>query len=163
MLTLSKSRSNLLPGVAIICLLTLLFFTSLRTCISTPLSNHGRAQTTQLPAIKTTVPAPKPPPGNIDPAIPVMVLSQAPPHAQKVIRQLRNVTHWNPMAGYKGGRIFRNLEGTLPRSPVYREYDVRPLLQGMPRNAERIVVDATRRNFYYTTDHYNTFTQILLP
>jgi len=155
MLTLPKPSSPQLPAISILCLLTLLFLTSLRTC--------GRAQTAQLPAVKTTVPPPKPPPGNIDPAIPLLALSQAPPHVQKVVRHLRIVQHWKPLSGFKGGRIFRNFEGILPRGTTYREYDVRPLVTGVPRNAERIVVDATRRNFYYTQDHYSTFTQIQLP
>lgn len=155
MLTLPKSSSNQLSGALILCLLTLLFLTFLRTC--------GRAQTTQLPAVKTTVPTPKPPPGNIDPAIPILALTQAPPHVQKVVQHLRTVKDWKPLAGFKGGRTFRNFEGILPKVGTYREYDVRPLVTGMPRNAERIVVDASRRNFYYTTDHYSTFTQIQLP
>lgn len=155
MLSLPKPGSNQLPGALLLCLLALLFLTSLRTC--------GRAHVTQLPAVKTTVPAPKPPPGKIDPALPVLVLSQAPPHVQKVVQHLRNVRHWNPLVGYRGGRIFRNLEGALPRGQTYREYDVRPLVTAVPRNAERVVVDASRRNFYYTSDHYHTFTQISLP
>lgn len=155
MLTFPKPSSPTLPVLTLLCLLALLFLTSLRTC--------GPAQTIQLPAIKTTVPTPKPPPGNIDPTIPLMALSQAPPHVQRVIQHLRNVKHWNPMAGFKGGRFFRNLEGVLPKGTTYHEYDVRPLVPGVSRGAERIVVDATRRNFFYTTDHYSTFTQILLP
>jgi guanyl-specific ribonuclease Sa len=82
---------------------------------------------------------------------------------QRVVQHLRTIKSWNPLTGFKGGRIFRNLEGVLPKKAIYREYDVLPHLAGVPRNAERIVVDATRRNFYYTTDHYSTFTQILLP
>lgn len=155
MLTHQKTSSPTLPAITILCLLTLLFLSSLRTC--------GRAQITQLPAVKTTVPTPKPPPGNIDPAIPIFALAQAPPHVQKVVQHLRTVKHWKPLAGFKGGRTFRNFEGILPKVGTYREYDVRPLVTGMPRNAERIVVDASRRNFYYTTDHYHTFNQILLP
>ncbi|MEL7160535.1 MAG: ribonuclease domain-containing protein [Bacteroidota bacterium] len=155
MLTLPKPGSNPLPGALFLCLLTLLFLTSLRTC--------DRAHTSQLPAVKTTVPAPKPPLGNIDPTIPVLAFAQARPQVQRVVQYLRQITHWKPLKGFKGGRTFRNLEGRLPQGPAYREYDVHPLVPGVGRGAERIVVDATRRNFYYTTDHYNTFTQILLP
>jgi guanyl-specific ribonuclease Sa len=155
MLIHQKTSSPALPAITFLCLLALLFLTSLRTC--------GRAQITQLPAVKITVPAPKPPPGNIDPGLPLLALSQAPPHVHKVVQHLRNARHWNPMAGYRGGRIFRNLEGVLPKGQTYREYDVRPLVTGVSRGAERIVADASRRNFYYTTDHYHTFNQILLP
>ncbi|WP_157472243.1 ribonuclease domain-containing protein [Neolewinella persica] len=155
MLTLPKPSSHQLPGALILCLLTLLLFTSLRTC--------APAQITQLPAVKTTVPIPKPPRGNIDPALPVLALAQSPPHVQRVVQHLRTIKSWNPLAGFRGGRTFRNLEGVLPKRAVYREYDVLPNLAGVPRGAERIVVDATRRNFYYTSDHYTTFTQILLP
>jgi len=92
-----------------------------------------------------------------------MLLSQAPPHVQKVVRYLRTVRHWNPLAGFKGGRTFRNLEGILPKTTTYREYDVRPLVTGVGRGRERIVVDAVRRNFYYTKDHYGTFSKIQQP
>lgn len=155
MLSLPKPASAKLPGLFILCLLTLLFISSLRTC--------GRAHNTLLPAVKATIPAPKPPPGNMDPALPLMALSQAPAYVQKGIQHLRSVQHWKPLAGHKGGRIFRNFEGLLPKGTTYREYDVRPFVAGVPRNAERLVVDASRRNFYYTADHYQTFTQILLP
>jgi len=163
MLSLPKPASATLPGLAILCLLTLLFITSLRTCTSASSAGAVRAHNLQLPAVKTTVPAPKPPPGNIDPALPLMALSQAPAYVQKGIQHLRSVKHWKPLAGHKGGRIFRNFEGLLPKGTTYREYDLRPFVAGVPRNAERLVVDASRRNFYYTADHYQTFTQILLP
>ena len=159
MLSYSLPGSRLLPGLAVLCLLSLLLGTALRTC--------DRAQNQELshrlPAV-TSVPAPKPPSGKIDPTLPVVALAKAPEHVRKVIQHLRaNAPQWSNLKNYKGGRIFRNLEGRLPAATTYREYDVRPLVKGVPRGAERLVVDAGRRNFYYTTDHYGTFTKIRLP
>lgn len=90
-------------------------------------------------------------------------MSQAPPYVQRVIQHLRHVRHWQPLRGFKGGRLFRNLEGKLPRGRTYYEFDVHPLQPGVSRGAERLVVDESKQLFYYTRDHYTNFTQILLP
>jgi guanyl-specific ribonuclease Sa len=106
-------------------------------------------------------PESNPPPGLI--GIASLQLSQAPRHVQRVVHHLRNVRHWRPLRGFKGGRRFRNLEGTLPRGRSYFEYDVHALRPGVSRGAERLVVDESKQFFYYTRDHYTTFTQLRLP
>ncbi|MGI5157296.1 DNRLRE domain-containing protein [Microbispora sp. CA-102843] len=71
--------------------------------------------------------------------------------------------------GYRGGRTFSN-DGrgggqVLPRTDgngnaiTYREYDVHPYVRGRNRGAERIVIGSDGK-VYYTSDHYDTFTQI---
>ena len=90
-------------------------------------------------------------------------LSQAPPHVQRVVDHLRTIRHWQPLRGFKGGRVFSNMRETLPRGRRYFEYDVHPLRPNVSRGAERLVVDESKTLFYYTRDHYTTFTQIRLP
>ena len=92
--------------------------------------------------------------------IAVLSLQQAPRHVRQMVDYLRRARHLAPPRGYKGGRLFRNREGTLPRNRTYYEFDVHPARPGVSRGAERLVVDRQRQNFYYTTDHYRTFTQI---
>ena len=92
-----------------------------------------------------------------------LALKESPRHVQRVIQHLRTIRHWHPPRGFKGGRPFRNLEGKLPRGRTYYEFDVHPLRPGVSRGAERLVVDESKQLFYYTRDHYSTFTQIRLP
>jgi len=66
-----------------------------------------------------------------------------------------------PPNGYKGGRVYENdgRGGTalLPTSTgPYKEYDIAPKIQGMPRGPERIVIGAGR-TAWYTADHYKSF------
>ncbi|MFK8162806.1 MAG: hypothetical protein AB8H12_10125, partial [Lewinella sp.] len=73
------------------------------------------AHSTHSVSTKTT---PQPPPTSHKPT----------PHVQRVVQHLRTIKGWNPLTGFKGGRIFRNLEGALPKRAVCREYDVLPNL-----------------------------------
>lgn len=58
-----------------------------------------------------------------------------------------------------GGFPFGNFEGQLPRRGVtYTEYDINPY-NGYQRDGERIVVGSNGK-YYYTGDHYQTFTEI---
>lgn len=70
-------------------------------------------------------------------------------------------------AGFKGGSNFIN-DGraggqVLPKtdaagnSVTYKKWDVNPYQKGVNRGAERIVTGSDGQ-FYYTTDHYKTFT-----
>lgn len=61
---------------------------------------------------------------------------------------------------YVGGGEFENNERRLPVGS-YREYDVNPRRRGVDRGAERIVVSDDWK-FYYTNDHYRTFTQFIV-
>ncbi len=72
----------------------------------------------------------------------------------------RSAKHFNPPKGYKGGRVFRNREGILPKGKTYYEFDVYPNRPDVSRGAERLVVDQKKSVFYYTKDHYDTFVKI---
>jgi RHS repeat-associated protein len=70
-----------------------------------------------------------------------------------------------PLPGYEGGRTFQNrptsTNETLPPGS-YMEHDVYPLVS-LPgggyasRGAERLVINITSGNIFYTPDHYGTF------
>ena len=89
--------------------------------------------------------------------------SKIPDKAYDIANQLKN-NNGTPLAGYKGGRTYKNIpleEGAhkLPEGINYREYDVNPYVKGQNRGAERIVIgdDGSVR---YTNDHYSSFTKI---
>ncbi len=69
-----------------------------------------------------------------------------------------------PLPGYKGGSVFKNLEGRLPgadgagNSISYREWDVNPYVKGVDRGPERLVT-GSGGSAYYTGDHYGSFLQ----
>jgi RHS repeat-associated protein len=93
--------------------------------------------------------------------------AQIPQHVQDTLTQIKQTG--NPPRGYKGGGQFqndgRNGGQVLPKAdangnPIsYREYDVKPLQQGVGRGTERIV-RGSDGSAWYTTDHYKTFTKI---
>ena len=62
----------------------------------------------------------------------------------------------------KDGTVFLNFERHLPNAPrgYYREYTV-PTPGVRTRGARRIVA-GQRKEYYYTSDHYNTFSRIQL-
>lgn len=123
----------------------------------------ARATSAALPPVSATVPvpaAPKPTPPTVDPLLPAVALAQCPERVRAMVVHLRGAAGWASRPGIRGGRVFRNYEGVLPRAARYREYDV---VAGRPRTAERIVVSLDKSNFYWTQDHYRTFTPILLP
>ncbi len=62
----------------------------------------------------------------------------------------------------KDGTVFLNFEQHLPKAPrgYYREYTV-PTPGVRTRGARRIIA-GQRSEYYYTSDHYNTFSRIQL-
>jgi len=44
----------------------------------------------------------------------------------------------------------------LPRTTLYREYDIYPRIRGINRGGERIVIGGDGSG-WYTSDHYMTF------
>jgi len=84
----------------------------------------------------------------------------------KVFKILNYINeHQSPPNGYVGGRIFKNLEGLLPKTSeqnkkiIYKEWDVNPKVKGINRGPERLVTN----NFgdaYYSDDHYKSFKKI---
>lgn len=64
--------------------------------------------------------------------------------------------------GFEGGRNFGNYERLLPqrekggKAIKYREWDVKPRVQGRNRGAERLVTGSDG-SAWYTSDHYKSF------
>lgn len=152
MTTLSVIKSKgLTSGILLIINLFLLF--AVRTCQE---FSSSTSSTT------TNVVSPIPDqPDNSNIGISHLLLSQAPRHVRKMINYLKSIRHFTPTKGYKGGKVFRNREGKLPRDKKYREYDVHPTIQNQSRGKERLVIDEQKTVFYYTKDHYNTFVKIV--
>jgi len=152
MTTLSVIKSKgLTSGILLIITLFLLF--AVRTCQE---FSSSTSSTT------TNVVSPIPDqPDNSNIGISHLLLSQAPRHVRKMINYLKSIRHFTPPKGYKGGKVFRNREGKLPRDKKYREYDVHPTIQNQSRGKERLVIDEQKSVFYYTKDHYNTFVKIV--
>ena len=76
-----------------------------------------------------------------------------PAKAQQVLQYVRE--NGRAPEGYVGGRTFENREGRLPEGGDYREFDVDP--HNGQRNAERVIVDWSTKQAWYTGDHYRTF------
>lgn len=57
-----------------------------------------------------------------------------------------------------GGDYFGNYEGLLPKSQ-WNEADC--WYEGGPRNAYRLIYSLTDNLYFYTDDHYTTFTEII--
>ena len=110
----------------------------------------------------TSDPSPKKPSGEGSEigVIKTIALTQAPKYVRRVINHLKAVKDLKPISGFKGGKVFRNIEGRLPKGKTYYEFDVHPFTKGVSRGPERLVVDQQKSVFYYTKDHYNTFVQI---
>lgn len=157
MLSTPSTADRRSVGLPLLCLLLLLAAIGARTC--------GPAPSIDLPAVKPTVSVPKPPDSGLPevPVWPVVALSRCPEHVRKVVDHLRTARHWSPLRNYKGNTSFLNNMQRLPTNATYRKYDVLPYVKGVRRSAERVVVDAGKRNFYYTKDHYDTFIKIELP
>ncbi len=69
-------------------------------------------------------------------------------------------------SGYVGGRVFTNVEKVLPVNDAkgkrinYQEWDVNPHVNGVNRGTERLCTGDDKR-YWYTNDHYLTFTQVI--
>lgn len=62
----------------------------------------------------------------------------------------------NGQCNFAGG-TYRNLEGELPATHSYREFDVYPRACGASRDAYRIIVDLTNGVVYFSPNHYTDF------
>jgi ribonuclease T1 len=62
----------------------------------------------------------------------------------------------------KGGSVFENQDGDLPRKPrgYYKEYDVGPADKGKDRGKLRLVLGAGFE-VYITGNHYRDFRQVI--
>lgn len=90
-----------------------------------------------------------------------------PTYVTKTLKHIDDTGH--APNGYVGGRRFNN-DGrgggqVLPKTDAngravnYREWDVHPRQPGVNRGAERVVTGSDG-SAYYTTNHYQTFTQV---
>ncbi len=89
--------------------------------------------------------------------LPTVALRDLPTEAQATYRLIRQ---GGPFPHRKDGSIFGNFEKRLPayRRGYYREYTV-PTPGARNRGARRIVA-GQGGEFYYTHDHYNSFSRI---
>lgn len=146
-----KSRKELTSGLLLLITFCLLF--AIHPC-------HEVSNRISTASTNTISPAPnRPDKGQVD--ISHLLIGQAPKHVRKMINYLKSIRHFSPPKGYKGGRVFRNREGKLPKEKKYREYDVHPLTVNQSRGMERLVIDEQKTVFYYTKDHYNTFVKVV--
>ena len=84
-------------------------------------------------------------------------ISSLPNYAADVLKIIEETGQ--TIEGYRGGRIFKNFEGTLPNGPLYKEWDVRPFVKGVNRGVERLITGSDG-SVYFTKDHYRTFIKI---
>ncbi len=89
--------------------------------------------------------------------LPVVTVSELPPEAS-VLLELIDTN--GPFAEEQDGGTFQNREEILPDQPpgYYREYTV-PTPGSADRGARRIVTGDSGE-FYWTSDHYRTFSRI---
>ncbi len=125
-------------------------------------------------AIAADTNAPKPEAPQIETAVPDSLASGSlasrsaaqetiPNYVVETLAYIRE--HDSAPKGYVGGRKFSNLEKRLPQKapggePIqYREWDVKPKVEGQNRGAERLVTGSNGRA-WYTRDHYNSFVEV---
>ena len=71
-----------------------------------------------------------------------------------------------PMAGYVGGRVFKNLEKRLPifdennKKIKYQEWDINKKKNGVNRGSQRLITGSDGID-YYTPNHYKTFFELV--
>lgn len=90
-------------------------------------------------------------------ALPTVALRDLPAEAQTTYRLIQQ---GGPFPYRKDGSVFGNFERRLPQQPrgYYREYTV-PTPGARNRGARRIVA-GSGNEFYYTGDHYRSFSRI---
>jgi len=100
------------------------------------------------------------PSATVDPVsgLPYIDEDQLPAEAQKTLRLIDN---GGPFPYDRDGIVFQNREGVLPDEPrgYYHEYTV-PTPGEDDRGARRIVTGDHNTIFYYTDDHYDSFSRI---
>ena len=96
--------------------------------------------------------------GTPHPAIHSIRVSDLPPEALATLALIRA---GGPFPHSRDGGLFANREGLLPAAPrgTYREYTV--LTPGRRDRGARRIVAVKRSEFYYTEDHYRTFSRII--
>ena len=90
--------------------------------------------------------------------LPVIAVAELTAEARATLDAIK---HGGPFAFEHDGRVFNNFEGILPkrRHGYYHEYTV--ATPGVDSRGVRRIVSGTRREYYYTADHYQTFKRIV--
>jgi ribonuclease T1 len=93
------------------------------------------------------------------PGLPVITEDELPPEALETIALIESD---GPYPYSKDGSTFQNREGILPDKPMgyYSEYTVET--PGSPDRGARRIVGGTDGELYYTDDHYDSFSWIIL-
>jgi ribonuclease T1 len=91
-----------------------------------------------------------------------ILVSDLPKEAQVTLALIKQ---GGPFLFEQDGKTFGNYEGRLPKKArgYYREYTVKHP-KARSRGAKRIISGGNEQNpheFYYTSDHYNSFKQII--
>lgn len=153
MRTMASGHGHSLPLLFLL-LLSVLLFAGYRSCSGLRTGNGEPGGTAHLsPQTPKTG-------GGAGAGIATLALAKAPRHVRQLVAHLKSAKGLLPPKGYKGGRLFRNREGLLPKGKTYYEFDVHPFRPGISRGGERLVVDQKKNVFYYTKDHYGSFVKI---
>jgi ribonuclease T1 len=84
--------------------------------------------------------------------------AELPPQARDTLRAIKD---GGPFAYPRDGVVFSNYERILPKHPrgYYHEYTVKT--PGTHNRGARRIISGENGEYYYTADHYQTFTRIL--
>ena len=84
-------------------------------------------------------------------------LAELPPEARETLRAIRQ---GGPYAFDRDGVVFGNYERRLPKRPrgYYHEYTVKT--PGVRTRGARRIISGAHGEYYYSADHYQTFTSI---
>lgn len=118
------------------------------------------ARTTSGATTKATKKSTAPASGAVDPQTGLRWIEESalPKEAQTV---LAKIDRGGPYDYAKDGTNFGNFEGVLPKKPsgFYKEYTVKTPGEN-DRGARRIVTGDHDKQFFYTDDHYATFSRV---
>ena len=86
-----------------------------------------------------------------------IALAELPPEARETLRAIRQ---GGPYAFDRDGVVFGNYERRLPKHPrgYYHEYTVKT--PGVRTRGARRIISGAPGEYYYSADHYQTFTSI---
>jgi ribonuclease T1 len=89
--------------------------------------------------------------------IPIVSIDRLPIEAKQTIE---TIERGGPFPYSKDGTIFGNRERRLPMAPrgTYREYTVKT--PGATNRGARRIITAPQRVYYYTGNHYRSFSQV---
>jgi len=88
----------------------------------------------------------------------IISVAELPPQARDTLHAIKD---GGPFAYPRDGVVFSNFERVLPKRPrgYYHEYTVKT--PGTHSRGARRIINGVTGEYYYTADHYQTFTRIL--